>query len=157
MICDNQRHQFSDAEQIFDLAWRLAGHFPQPNDVLIGLHELLLNAVEHGNLGIGSETKAQLLREGTFGREISRRLRMPEYSYKSVHIALRQGSRFCRVTIQDEGGGFNWRHSMGLTDHGAVPYGRGLMIASRCGFTSMIFNDRGNAVTCTSSTDRTPA
>jgi anti-sigma regulatory factor (Ser/Thr protein kinase) len=149
MININQRHQFNDAEQIFALAWRLANYFPKPEDILIGIHELLLNAVEHGNLGLGSETKAALLREGTFGREISRRLRMPAYAYKSVHITLQQADRFCRITIQDEGGGFNWRHYMGLTDHGAVPYGRGLMIASRCGFDSLMFNDRGNAVTCT--------
>ena len=77
---------------------------------------------------------------------------MPDYSYKSVHIALQKAGQFCRLTIHDEGAGFNWRHYMGLTDHGALPYGRGLMIASRCGFDNLIFNDRGNAVTCSIAT-----
>ena len=51
---------------------------PDPEAVIIGLTELLVNAVEHGNLGITYEDKTALNAAGTWDTEVRRRLALPE-------------------------------------------------------------------------------
>ena len=47
-----------------DIATVLANAFPDPKRVVIGLTELLVNAVEHGNLAITYDEKSRLREEG---------------------------------------------------------------------------------------------
>jgi CheY-like chemotaxis protein len=53
----------------------LANVCPDPFSAVIGLTELLLNAVEHGNLGITYEEKSLLKKNEEWEAEIARRLR----------------------------------------------------------------------------------
>ena len=64
---------FQTVEQARDLGTLLANTCPDPNATVIGLTELLVNAVEHGNLGITYEEKTRLFANGTWGDRAGRR------------------------------------------------------------------------------------
>ena len=62
-----------------------------------GLLELFVNAIEHGNLGIGYEEKTRLLGEGILSEEIERRLELPENADKKGYGRDREiGRSRCR-------------------------------------------------------------
>lgn len=135
-------------EEIYDLADLLARHFPEPAHVMTGIYELLLNALEHGNLGLGSETKNRLVREGGWEIEIMRRLTLPEHAHKQVVVTVTCDDGICQLTIADQGNGFPWEKYLRLGANPLYPNGRGLLIAFSSGFDQITFNRAGNAVTC---------
>jgi hypothetical protein len=55
---------------------------PEPRSAVYGLNELLINAVEHGNLGITYDEKIKLVVEGRLESEIERRLALPQNQAK---------------------------------------------------------------------------
>jgi CheY-like chemotaxis protein len=67
-----------------DLGAVLANCCPDPMNSVIGITELLVNAVEHGNLGITYEEKSTLNANGTWDEEVKRRLALPEHAGKRV-------------------------------------------------------------------------
>lgn len=143
-----QRFRLRELDEIFDLAQKLAEQFAS-QDVMTGIYELLLNAVEHGNLGIGFAAKSKLLREGVWHEEVQRRMRLPENAEKEVHIAVTQTPAQVRLIIADEGEGFDWKYHLSQCMRRERPHGRGLLVAMHAGFDSLSFNPKGSAVTCT--------
>jgi CheY-like chemotaxis protein len=73
----------------------------------MGLIELMLNAVEHGNLAITYDEKTQLINEGRLESEITDRLGQPEFSDKSATLHFRKSHGEYHFTITDEGKGFD--------------------------------------------------
>lgn len=140
--------KLKDLEGIHHLSQLLAQYFPEPEQFMIGIYELLLNAVEHGTLGIGFETKTLLLREGRWKEEIARRLSLPEYAGKEVDIKLTYNEQECRLSIADQGQGFPWKDYIGRPMGDKLPNGRGLWIAFNSKFDRIDFNPAGNEVTC---------
>ncbi|MDD3371416.1 MAG: hypothetical protein PHE27_06275 [Alphaproteobacteria bacterium] len=135
-------------DEVPDVSSLLARHLPDPLKFRVGLYELLVNAIEHGNLGLGYETKAALLRHGEWEREIKRRMSLPEYRNRKVDISIVRNHRLCCIEISDQGKGFCWKKYMDRIDCGPTPNGRGLLIAKNCGFQRISFNRAGNKVTC---------
>ena len=74
--------EVSTLDDIRYLATFLANFYPQSERVVHGLSELLLNAVEHGNLGISYAEKSQLMLKNTWQPEIQHRLSLPENKIK---------------------------------------------------------------------------
>lgn len=142
------RYYFRDSAEIFELARYLAEQFPHSQDVMIGIYELLLNAVEHGNLRMDRRQKADLLRKGLFGKELERCMQLPENKNKYIEVEWGQDDCFTHLSIRDQGEGFDWRQCMhGSADSRSI-HGRGLLIAQACGFHNVHFNTEGNSVTC---------
>jgi hypothetical protein len=137
-----------DLENIHALSQSLAHYFPAPDCCVTGIHELLTNAVEHGNLAIGYKKKMELLHEGKWLEEMARRLSMSEYRHRSVDIRLACNSDECSLIITDEGRGFCWKDFTRRPVLGRQVSGRGLQIAFASGFHQLSFNDVGNAATC---------
>lgn len=135
-------------EEIHRLAEDLAYYFPKPDQFVTGIHELLLNAIEHGNLGLGFEAKTELIREGAWKDEIARRLTLPDYAHKYVDIRLMHDEHECRLTITDQGEGFAWKDYVKQRELGNLPNGRGLQIVFNSKFDRIMFNPAGNQVTC---------
>ncbi|MFN2441791.1 MAG: response regulator, partial [Thermoanaerobaculia bacterium] len=86
----------------------LANVCPDPYSAVIGLTELLLNAVEHGNLGITYEEKSTLKHRDEWSDEVERRLALPENADKRVTVRYARTGDESRFTITDEGEGFDW-------------------------------------------------
>jgi len=140
--------KLNDIDRVYNLSKTLAHFFPHPEQFVTGIYELLLNAVEHGNLGLGFETKTMLIREGKWHEEIMQRLSLPEYAEKEIHITLTHDEHECRLTIADQGNGFPWREFVNRKAEDHRPNGRGLQIAFSSQFDDIIFNPIGNEVTC---------
>lgn len=142
------RHRFRHPEEIYQLARQFACYFPQSQDIAVGIYELLLNAVEHGNLGMDRSLKDALLRHGRFAHEICRLMELPEHRDKYVEVEYVESSYFQSLCIGDEGQGFDWRMHMRSLPQAHSLSGRGLLIAKSCGFDCLAFNAQGNRVTC---------
>jgi len=117
------------------------------------LHELLLNAVEHGTLELGFQAKRKALAEGRYEELLLQRLTQPHLRNRQVAIQVRyeEDAKSLTYRIADEGSGFNWRrfleNSCGGGGSGDAN-GRGIFLA-RSLFPGLTYNDRGNEVTIT--------
>lgn len=117
--------------------------------VEMALAELLVNAVEHGNLGIGTGRKAELLRAGDWEAEVARRLALPEFSGRSAWLLRERTDRAWRFEIGDEGAGFDWRACLGPdAARSAEPNGRGIALARRLAFADLHYLEPGNRLRC---------
>ncbi len=144
-------HKLDEAE---DLACFIANCFSNPHTALPGLAGMLVNAIEHGNLGIGYEMKTTLLKEGRWRAEIEERQNHPDFEHKSVKVDLIINDQETRVTITDEGKGFNWQNYLEIDPARALDsHGRGIAQANKISFDDVQYNEKGNVVTIISSKD----
>lgn len=127
----------------------LAQHFPSPETAAVGLSELLINAVEHGNLEISYDDKTHLLLHNRWSAEIEYRLVQPKYMHRSVTIQLSRLEDRVLVKIADEGSGFNW-HDFEQLDEKRIfhIHGRGIALARNSCFDAVEYSGLGNVVTC---------
>jgi DNA-binding response OmpR family regulator len=137
------------------LATVLAGAYPDPVRVVVGLTELLINAVEHGNLGISYDEKASLLERGELEGELARRRADPALASRRVQVSLRREEARITTVISDEGAGFDWRAYLVYDPARAFdPNGRGIAIARGMSFDALSYNERGNVVEAVVDLDR---
>ena len=85
-LLDEAHFTYRTIEEARGLAGVLANACPDAESTVIGLTELLVNAVEHGNLGITYDEKGVLLADGGWAAEITRRLALPENRGKRVDV-----------------------------------------------------------------------
>ncbi|MDH3638381.1 MAG: response regulator, partial [Gammaproteobacteria bacterium] len=147
-LVDECKGSFRTLAEAESFSCFVANFFPDPDRVLSGLAELLINAVEHGNLAISYEEKSELIANGTWRKEIARRLELPEYKDRQVKFFFTRGDDGPLVTIDDEGVGFDWSRYMEIDPARAMDnHGRGIAQANMLSFDSLEFNDVGNSVT----------
>ncbi|MDP6580317.1 MAG: response regulator [Vicinamibacterales bacterium] len=116
--------------------------------VRIGLIELLMNAIEHGNLGITYEQKEAALRRRDGLAELTgRRLAQPDLAARRVTVYFRMDAKTCEWVIADEGAGFDWLAVPEATTGKAIyaSHGRGIML-SLLYFDSVEYEGLGNVV-----------
>ncbi len=76
--------------------------------VLISIKELLINAIEHGNLGITYDQKTDLVARSALQEEIERRLGLPENAGKKVRLEFERKNFRMNLEIFDQGEGFDF-------------------------------------------------
>lgn len=139
--------QLRTPSEITELIPAIAAQFPDMSRAHIGLHELLMNAVEHGNLGIGFDEKRVLIEKNCWRTEIDKRLQSHIFGARHVTVTLERGEGFAAVTVQDEGKGFDWRPYLEFRhQHLQRSHGRGIAIASTMGFDVLEYSDNGRRV-----------
>jgi phosphoserine phosphatase RsbU/P len=139
--------RFQTIDQAHDLAKLIALICPDPESAIIGLVELMLNAVEHGNLGIGYDQKTDLKVAREFTNEIIRRQSAPEYADKFVDVYVENGDDEITIKIEDQGPGFDWTKYLKFDpSRGTHAHGRGIAMAGLSGFSSLEYQGRGNKV-----------
>ncbi len=116
--------------------------------IRVGLNEIIINAVEHGNLAIDWETKSKALKDGNFDDFLERRMKEEPFASKEVTIECSIDQKSVCFVVSDEGEGFNWRqiHDPRKKENIAIPHGRGIFIARFC-TDEVYFNEKGNGVT----------
>lgn len=125
----------------------LANACPDPERVVFGLAELLINAVEHGNLGIDYAEKTRLINDSRWGEEIERRQNLPEFVYKKVSVSLDINDEEIRFIIKDEGDGFDSEQYLNIDPERACStHGRGIAMARMVSFDSIEYKDGGATV-----------
>jgi CheY-like chemotaxis protein/anti-sigma regulatory factor (Ser/Thr protein kinase) len=140
--------RFRTPEQGRALANLLANACPEPRKAVVGIGELLVNAVEHGNLGIGYREKGKLLESGQLNEELERRLELPEYRERWVDVRYERGKREIRICIRDQGDGFDWEN-FAQVDPSRVfdAHGRGIAVSRIMSFDRVEFAGNGSDVT----------
>lgn len=140
--------KYRTLEEAENLSCFIANCFPEPDQVLAGLAELLINAIEHGNLQIGYELKTELVSDGRWREEIENRQKNPEYADKVAEVMLLRREDSVGVRITDQGVGFDWQDYIHIDpSRMADNHGRGIAQANLISFDELKFNTRGNQVT----------
>lgn len=113
----------------------------------LGFLEILLNAIEHGNLGITYEEKTNLLAEGLWESEINRRLELPQHIDKMVEILVTHNQTGLFFVIKDQGKGFDWKKYITFDPSRATStHGRGIAMAKYISFDHLEYRGTGNEV-----------
>ncbi|TGK33819.1 PAS domain-containing protein [Leptospira gomenensis] len=114
------------------------------------LREMLINAIEHGNLNISHEDKAKSLKNGTYFQFILARQNDPYYRDKKIIVEYFLSRQKVGYRITDEGKGFNhartMRNALSKTSDSVPPQTRGIAFALST-FDVVRFNSAGNRVT----------
>ena len=132
------------------LATLLAGACPNPDGVAMGLAELMINAVEHGNLGITYAEKSALNEAGRWEAEVEHRLLLEGLSSRRVEVEFTREADAIRITITDQGPGFDWDNYLTLSPERALDnHGRGIAMAKLLSFSELEYHGRGNQVAVT--------
>jgi len=148
-LMDNGAFHFRTLAEANTLAVALARACPRSQHMVVGLSEIFTNAIEHGNLGITFEQKAQLLAEKRWKNEIEARQDAPQYRNKRVTVTFQRLPGEVRITVHDEGLGFDWRSYMDLDAARAfAAHGRGIAMARKLSFDALEYRDPGNEVVC---------
>lgn len=114
------------------------------------LSELIINAIEHGNLGITYEEKSDLVASGNWGSEVDRRLMLDENADKKVTVQFERGADETSITITDMGKGFDWRSYVSVTQGTGDKQkfsGRGIALTNAMDNCKVQYHGIGNAVT----------
>jgi anti-sigma regulatory factor (Ser/Thr protein kinase) len=141
---------FHTLDEARTLAGALARLAPEPGRVELGLTELMINAVEHGNLEIGNTQKCELQRADAWHAEIERRLATAPYKDRVATARADSGIGYLAFTIRDAGPGFD--PTPYLDDDPSrlmQPNGRGIFLANRLSFDELRYSAGGRCVTAT--------
>ncbi len=149
-LLDDAHFTYRTIEEARGLAAVLANACPDAESTVIGLTELMVNAVEHGNLGITYEEKSVLLAEGGWAQEVARRLTLPENQGKRVDVRFHRSDAELQFTICDRGNGFEWKRYMDIDPRRAFDrHGRGILMARHVSFASIEYRGTGSEVVAT--------
>jgi CheY-like chemotaxis protein len=130
-----------------ELANLLARLCPQPARVVAGLSELLINALEHGNLGITYQEKTELLETNRWKAEVQRRQALPDHRDKRVEVRVQRLPGVIRFDIQDQGPGFDWATYVVPSPSRVFDnHGRGIFMAKLDSFDHLEYLGSGNRV-----------
>jgi CheY-like chemotaxis protein/anti-sigma regulatory factor (Ser/Thr protein kinase) len=141
------RFRFRTLEDAERLAALLSSPAPDPARVSLGLLELLVNAVEHGNLEFGYTGKSAVLDAETWRDEIERRLADPRYGHRVAEVRVRCESGQLIYRIKDQGPGFDWRRYLSIdTSRLFDSHGRGIAMARMMAFSRVTYLGDGNEV-----------
>ncbi|MBV1914973.1 MAG: response regulator [Pseudomonadales bacterium] len=139
------------------IASLLAGACPDPGKVVTGLSELMVNAIEHGNLGISYEEKSTLLQDGTWALEVNKRLQQPEYSARYAEVEFLRGEDYIEITVVDQGMGFDWQEYLQFNPKRVLDsHGRGIALANALSFSRLEYKGIGNEVSAQIDTGSIP-
>ncbi|MDC7232100.1 MAG: ATP-binding protein [Spirochaetales bacterium] len=117
--------------------------------VKMGLQELIINAIEHGNLNISFDEKSRAMKEKRYLDFLRERQSDPSYRDRTVRIDYVLDPEKVSYTIRDDGEGFNYRDTMTKVEERVeqdfLPHGRGIRMAETV-FDSTEYNEKGNQV-----------
>ncbi len=147
-LIDVLKASFRTLDEAESLASFLANLFPDPDRALNGTAELLVNAVEHGNLGITYDDKTELMDTNAWRQEVARRLEMPEHREKKVTVIFEKKKDTCYLQVTDQGKGFAWKSFLQFDPSRASHnHGRGIAMANMIAFDRLVYSEQGNQVT----------
>ena len=141
------RFIFRTPQEARDLATLLANTAPDPGRIVLGLSELMLNAIEHGNLDIGYDRKTALIENGSLEQEIERLLNSTEFGNRHAEVRVHRSDGELSFRIRDQGAGFNWQGYLEMSPERAFDtHGRGIAMARMLSFERVEYAAQGNEV-----------
>lgn len=153
-LMDQASFRFRSLEEVGPLIEVLASLCPVPERAATGLTELLVNAIEHGNLGISYEEKKHLRLGNAWDAEVARRMALPEHADRMVRVRVERHFDRLEFTVIDEGDGFDWQRYLDFDpERASDPNGRGIAMARLLSFSSIEYRGNGNTVVVTITKD----
>ncbi|MBU43254.1 MAG: hypothetical protein CMN76_08555 [Spirochaetaceae bacterium] len=117
--------------------------------VTLGIREILMNAIEHGNLGITFEEKSRALEEDRLFDLMRHRLQDPEVQRKRIRVGYKFDRKELVVRVADEGRGFDsesmLRRQIRSESERKKLHGRGIQLTKEL-FDEINYLGRGNEV-----------
>ncbi len=113
------------------------------------VREVLINAIEHGNLGISFDEKTDAMKGGNYMEFIQKRQREAFYGARTIKVAYSLNLKRIGFEIEDEGDGFDFKKILNLDgdklNEESSTHGRGIMMTRKV-FDVVKFNEKGNKV-----------
>ena len=139
--------QFKTIEEAHITAKSLSFLCEDSNKVAMGLSEIFINAIEHGNLGISYEDKTYHQENNTWKMEIESRLKMSQYREKVVSVTAARIGQIIEFTVTDEGLGFDFSQFIfKVPEDLNSSHGRGITMARMIAFDHLEYIHPGNCV-----------
>ncbi|MCB1168805.1 MAG: PAS domain S-box protein [Leptospiraceae bacterium] len=117
--------------------------------VTLGIREMLMNAIEHGNLGITFEEKSLALEEDRLFDLIRERQKEASIRQKRIRVGYTFNQKELSVHIEDEGQGFDTEKMLNRNIKDVVEsrrmHGRGIRITKEM-FDEIRYTGKGNRV-----------
>lgn len=139
-------YAFRKPEEIEGIVLNILSHITldkeRQDKIELGLTELMLNSIEHGNLNFGYDDKALYLNMGIWHEKLEEALRINN-KMSTVRVIISADA--LQIIIADQGHGFDFREYFKHHKSGGSPNGRGITIARSC-FDSVEYADSGNVV-----------
>lgn len=147
-LLNNASFKFRSLEDVRAISSLVACACNEADKIAMGLTELMINAIEHGNLHIGYDEKSELRLKDAWESEVAKRLELPENKEKYAFIDVVNGSDNVTYTITDQGKGFKWDEYMEFdTNRVMHNHGRGIAMANQLYFSTLEYQGNGNTVT----------
>ncbi len=122
--------------------------FEQKDYFHVGMIELLLNAVEHGNCQINDQEKDEWLGSGNDILDLIReKNKDPDIRSRKVWLSYKITPQNSHFSIRDQGAGFDWQAHKTTTGEAGLQesHGRGVAIATLY-LNKLSYNEAGNEV-----------
>lgn len=149
VIIKDMNLQLKTFKQARSLSRFLSGFYPEPQKAIIGIYEIIVNAIEHGNLEISYEHKKELIKRMRWDEEVVRRQELPEYKERIVKISFTITNSVIQLVVEDDGSGFDWNSFVDIkTVKPNEPSGRGILMARQLSFDKIEYIGNGNKVEC---------
>ena len=116
--------------------------------MMIAIREMLINAIEHGNLAISAGEKAKVQEEHNYYEFIQRRKDEQKYKQKRVYIKYLITPKKAFIKIKDEGHGFDHAAILERAKHPDkefLKYCQGIFL-TLAAFDRVVYNESGNQV-----------
>jgi len=149
-LLKNAHFEFRTLDDVRAVSSLIACACEEPDKIAMGLSELMINAIEHGNLHIGYEEKSELRKKDLWELEIAKRLDLPESKEKYASVDILNAPENVTFTISDQGNGFEWDDFMEFdTSRVMDNHGRGIAMANKLYFSKLEYQGIGNTVVVT--------
>ncbi len=151
VITNNVTHAEILSQKICE---RLSRYFTLPvvNTIRICFREILINAIEHGNLGITFDEKTEAIDSGDYMEFLVSRQKDPKFAGRRVRVDYLINDKVLMFRITDEGSGFDHHSFINRAENdeymAMLEHGRGI-IMTRNVFDSVVYNEQGNQVILT--------
>ncbi|WP_135076559.1 ATP-binding protein [Terasakiella sp. SH-1] len=141
---------FKNFEEAQALARLLSSLSPDKKILRLGMMELFVNAIEHGNLEITHEEKIDLRNQGRWVEEIEKRQEDAVFRERCASLKLKRDNDRLYLRLEDEGQGFDWEKVMKAMQEKAnlTKSGRGIVIVQKSGLENISYIGKGNIVEC---------
>lgn len=125
----------------------------QINLIRLALREVIINSIEHGNLGITFSEKSDAMAHDNYFNFISERQNHPDHKDKKVYISYSLDAEKVEYTISDEGTGFDFENALEgsnakTANSEMLAHGRGLAMAKNT-FDKTSFSNKGTMAVLT--------
>ncbi|MCC6274244.1 MAG: ATP-binding protein [Leptospiraceae bacterium] len=157
LYCQSERKKYiignyiNLAEQVSHRVTMNIHKYLDPETVLsikICLREIIINAIEHGNLGITYDEKTKMKESGNYFKFISERQNDPACKLKKVTIDYSLRPDKVTYLIADEGKGFDYKKILKKAEDANMnnlSHGRGIIMTLGT-FDTVKYNEIGNEV-----------